>query len=366
MTAGIRCAFLLPLAAMALAAPAGLTLIEKGRSPYTIVVAQDASPSERRGAQELQRFLEEMSGARLPIVTDQARSRGPWILVGRSRALDRLGVRANWDALGPEGFLLRTAGRNLIIAGGRQRGTMYGVYAFLEKLGCRWFTAEVSRIPKLPTVRVPALDEIQSRPSSTASRSSPRPSTRTGRRATGSTGISQARRSHGRQDPVLPVRALLSTVASPGAILLRASRVLLADRRQAPRRARPAVPDQPRRAASGYRDGAALDPPSIPRPPSSRSRRTTGPAGASATTAGASKKRRAACTPAPCCASSTPWRPRVEKRHPDKLIDTLAYWYTEAPPARVRPRPNVRVRLCPDLGPARPILTSAATATRIS
>ncbi|MGB9606276.1 MAG: DUF4838 domain-containing protein, partial [Bryobacteraceae bacterium] len=37
----------------------------------------------------------------------------------------------------------------------------------------------------------------------------------------------------------------------------------------------------------------------------------------------------------------------VEKHYPDKLIDTLAYWYTEEPPARVRPRRNVRVRLCP-------------------
>ncbi len=38
---------------------------------------------------------------------------------------------------------------------------------------------------------------------------------------------------------------------------------------------------------------------------------------------------------------------RIEKAHPDKLIDTLAYWYTEEPPALVRPRKNVRIRLCP-------------------
>lgn len=32
--------------------------------------------------------------------------------------------------------------------------------------------------------------------------------------------------------------------------------------------------------------------------------------------------------------------------HPDRLIDTLAYWYTEDPPRHVRPEPNVVVRLC--------------------
>jgi hypothetical protein len=37
----------------------------------------------------------------------------------------------------------------------------------------------------------------------------------------------------------------------------------------------------------------------------------------------------------------------IEKTNPDKLIDTLAYWYSEQPPAHVRPRANVRIRLCP-------------------
>jgi hypothetical protein len=37
----------------------------------------------------------------------------------------------------------------------------------------------------------------------------------------------------------------------------------------------------------------------------------------------------------------------IEKDHPDKLIDTLAYGETEAPPKGLMPRRNVRVRLCP-------------------
>jgi hypothetical protein len=36
----------------------------------------------------------------------------------------------------------------------------------------------------------------------------------------------------------------------------------------------------------------------------------------------------------------------VEKKYPGKLIDTLAYAYSETPPLKVRPRPNVRIRLC--------------------
>lgn len=36
----------------------------------------------------------------------------------------------------------------------------------------------------------------------------------------------------------------------------------------------------------------------------------------------------------------------VARDYPDRLIDTLAYWYTEDPPRHLRPEPNVAVRLC--------------------
>ncbi|MBI5084366.1 MAG: DUF4838 domain-containing protein [Acidobacteria bacterium] len=146
------------IAILALAA-SGITLVDKGRSAYSICVSAQASPSEQRAAQELQRFIEEMSGARLPIVDDSKPARGNLILLGDSAALRKLNAGVPFDKLGPEGFVLRTSGKHLIIAGGRQRGTMYGVYTFLDKLGCRWFTREVSRIPKRPTIDTGTLNE---------------------------------------------------------------------------------------------------------------------------------------------------------------------------------------------------------------
>jgi hypothetical protein len=136
-----------------------LTLVDHGKSPYTIVLSAQASPSEHRAAHELQRFLDEMSGAKLPILTDEQPRKGNLILLGDNTQLRKLKVQIDFDQLGPEGFVLQTAGPHLIIAGGRQRGTMYGVYTFLDKLGCRWFTAEVSRIPKQPTIQLPTLKE---------------------------------------------------------------------------------------------------------------------------------------------------------------------------------------------------------------
>ena len=58
---GLLCA----LAVSGLAA--NIRLVENGKSNYAIAIAPDASESERHGAEELQKFLEEMSGARQPI-----------------------------------------------------------------------------------------------------------------------------------------------------------------------------------------------------------------------------------------------------------------------------------------------------------
>lgn len=160
-TLGGSLALLKPTGAVAGATTKPLELARDGHSTYSIAISRDASLSEKRGSEELQRFLEEMSGAHLPIVTDAQKAHGKLILVGKSDFLDSLRVQIPYALLGHEGFAIKTAGSHLVIAGGRQRGTMYGVYSFLEKLGCRWFATDVSRIPKLPTITVQPLDETQ-------------------------------------------------------------------------------------------------------------------------------------------------------------------------------------------------------------
>src|SRR2546422_336450 len=87
---------------------APLALVEDGKSAYSIVISSAASPSERRGAQELRKFPEEISGARLPVASDSETVSGPLLLVGNSKALERLNLKIPFSSLGPEGFALRT------------------------------------------------------------------------------------------------------------------------------------------------------------------------------------------------------------------------------------------------------------------
>lgn len=81
------------------------------------------------------------------------------IVLGSCETQRRLAPEIDFAKLGDEGFAIKTVGRHLVIAGGRLRGTMYGVYTFLEDiLGCRWYTSAVSKIPEKPTIRFGSLD----------------------------------------------------------------------------------------------------------------------------------------------------------------------------------------------------------------
>ncbi len=136
---------------------ADLVLARRGQSSYKIAIAPDCSPSERHGADELQRFLAQICGVKLPIVHDSGTD--PAIFVGNSKALERLQLEIDFATLGDEGFVIKTAGPHLVLAGGKPRGSLYACYEFLYRyLDCRWFTPKVSRIPRRETVTIPTID----------------------------------------------------------------------------------------------------------------------------------------------------------------------------------------------------------------
>lgn len=139
-----------------------LILAEAGRTNYRIVVPDAPGESTRYAAEELQRFIREMAGAELPVVSDRQPQSAHEVIVGQGSRLQQLGLSLDLKALGGEGYRLQTAGSHLAIAGGEPRGTLYGVYGLLEDhLGCRWFTPTVSRIPRRDRLVIPNLNETQ-------------------------------------------------------------------------------------------------------------------------------------------------------------------------------------------------------------
>ncbi len=169
---------LMSLAVLGLCCSSGfaVTIAREGQATAEVVVGAQATPGERHVADELAKFLGQMTGA-----TFQVRVEGTNAQAGgqdarppaetqnpQSRIQNRLlvGVDAakladpsfKVDDLGADGLVIRTVGNDLILAGGQPRGTLYAVYEFLHRQGCRWWTPKAATIPSKKTLDVPAMD----------------------------------------------------------------------------------------------------------------------------------------------------------------------------------------------------------------
>ena len=136
-------------------------LFRNGKSDYRIVVSTEASASEQTAARELQQYLQQVSGVQLPITSDQKAS-GRSIYVGFNECVATL-TGATRPEKDDESFTYRTIGKDLLIWGGSQRGTMYGVFTFLEReLGIHWLTPKCTVVPKKNEWKLPRLNRSES------------------------------------------------------------------------------------------------------------------------------------------------------------------------------------------------------------
>ncbi|MCX7597718.1 MAG: DUF4838 domain-containing protein, partial [Armatimonadetes bacterium] len=143
-----------------------------GQPRATIVIGADHSRTDEWCARELQTWLEEITGARLPIVTDDTPVDGNILAVSRNRYTQELyGQPYRFEE-----YVLKTLsptclafagweGESAVNAKGEwlrddERGPLYAVYHFLEDLGVRWFYPGDWGwyAPRRPTLTVPTYD----------------------------------------------------------------------------------------------------------------------------------------------------------------------------------------------------------------
>ena len=138
-----------------------VTLVSDGQARATIVVAANCPKVVSVAAGQLQRYIERMSRAKLPIIKlkedsvetlRSASRKDNLVLVGESRYTREL--RISSKDFKPDGYQMATVPNVLFIIGkdtcttdprrGIHKtlgsvGTLHGVYHFLESLGVRWF-----------------------------------------------------------------------------------------------------------------------------------------------------------------------------------------------------------------------------------
>lgn len=125
--------------------------------PEFLVIGKEPSGFEKNAADELREFFGKIYGKSLQVVPEnESVTIRNAIYLGQTGFAQKHGV--DGASAGREEWILKTVGDNLIISGGRPVGTLYGVYALLEKLGVSFLTMDETVIPKNnPTF--PVLDE---------------------------------------------------------------------------------------------------------------------------------------------------------------------------------------------------------------
>lgn len=131
---------------------ADLILVADGKPNAIIIAAQEVHATQ--AAAQIQRYIEKMSGARLPILKEGEENLTGLpvaIVIGHTKIAEQEGVKipagfneveGDPKAFEEEGFVIATRGNRIILGGnsdGPYQGTLYAGYEFLERLGCRFY-----------------------------------------------------------------------------------------------------------------------------------------------------------------------------------------------------------------------------------
>lgn len=126
-----------------------MAIVENGKSDFVIVTNDNPDATIITASKEMQSYIEKISGAKLSIITESNyKSEQKAIIIGET-AIENDVVNIDRENIKKDGFLVYSNGDKLFISGAESRGTLYGVYTFLEDyLGVRWFTPTLEVVPE--------------------------------------------------------------------------------------------------------------------------------------------------------------------------------------------------------------------------
>ena len=140
------------LVTAAVAVSAGAAAPAEAPRLASIVVGAAPTPDEQTAAAELAEYLAKATGRTFPVTPEaKAPKDQRCIYVGHTAFAKAHGLDP--AKLAPEQWVMRTVGRDLVLAGGRPRGTLYAVYRFLEDVvGVHWWNPCEQTVPRRPSL----------------------------------------------------------------------------------------------------------------------------------------------------------------------------------------------------------------------
>ena len=126
-------------------------IVKDGKSEFTVVVSVDATAVEKNAASELVKYIEKVTGVKLPVTAykdiKNVCNGGKYISIGNTVLSAIQNLKA--ENLHRDGFIIKTVNDTLFIVGNNGRGTLYGVYEFLEReAGVKFLSVTYEHIPK--------------------------------------------------------------------------------------------------------------------------------------------------------------------------------------------------------------------------
>lgn len=153
-----------------------LVIVQQGRPVATVVVSTEAGDNEKDAATDLVKYVEMMSGAKLPVVQWQRGAivpSGPAIFIGQAALAQDSSLQRRLQSaakknpiVNADAVIVRRDGNHLYLAGNNDRAHYFAVSKLLQDWGCRWYMAtefgEV--VPEHPDLAVGALDYVHGSP----------------------------------------------------------------------------------------------------------------------------------------------------------------------------------------------------------
>ncbi len=147
---------------------------QNGKTDFVIVTENEPDDCILTAVDEMQTYIEKISGAKPEYITESEYSEGTKAIVIGETELEESITAVNREEIGADGFLIYSNGEFLLIAGGDSRGTLYGVYTVIEEyFGVRWFTPELEVVPENKDIVIDAAINRIVQPSFSIRRNSP-------------------------------------------------------------------------------------------------------------------------------------------------------------------------------------------------
>ncbi|MEO6288745.1 MAG: DUF4838 domain-containing protein [Ginsengibacter sp.] len=125
-------------------------------SAYQIVISAKADALEKQAAQQLQQYLSKLGASEIAVVAENEYSGKRAIYIGKTGYAKKHEV--DFTNIPGDGYTYKSGGNNLIIAGGNKKGVLYGVYDFLEGLGFRKLAPDYVYVPKVKEINLAKKD----------------------------------------------------------------------------------------------------------------------------------------------------------------------------------------------------------------